>query len=289
MSAYAPPVYWFNGIGFDSGYFTTASSSSGLTQAQANLLYLQKTIADTDPYLATFSNGVIASSIKTGLLDATSSTGNLYIGQSSNSGNLQLGTGLTTGFLQMGSGTSTTILNGVSVQLGGTTSTVTITPLGFAQVMNFVGWGTRALSITGQRMLYPTGAPQIFYFKAGYKQVNLSLSHYITAGNGGVFPMYVSMYVCANATTLPSSATLDSFVANWTISQSYVVSTLATFQNVSFSFITDYMADGYYYFDIKWQNPNVTDANSQGFANMTVLNIPSTSLVSGIRSTSGGP
>ena len=73
MSAYLPPVYWFNGIGFDSSYFTT-TSSGGLTQSQANALYLQKTISDTDPFLTTFSNGIVTTNAQVNSITSTSTT-----------------------------------------------------------------------------------------------------------------------------------------------------------------------------------------------------------------------
>ena len=73
MSAYAPPTYWFNGIGFDSSYYNTASTI-GLTQAQANALYLQKTISDTDPFLTTFSNGIVTTNAQLNSITSTSTT-----------------------------------------------------------------------------------------------------------------------------------------------------------------------------------------------------------------------
>ena len=261
MSAFTKPTYYFSGIGFDSSYYGNVVAS-GLSQATADGLYLRKTVPDTSSVLESFTAGVA-----TGSLQALSTTGSIDIATT------------TTNSINIGSATSTLNLNSIT----------NIGLLNFAQIMNFVGWGTRALSTTGQRMLYPANTPQIFYLRAGFKLINLSLSHYITAGNGGLFPIYVSMYACANNNTLPTSATLDSFAANWSASTTYVVSTTSTFNNVSFSFITDNMPDGYYYFDIKWQNPNVTNGNGQGFASLTCLSIPSTALVSGIKSTSGGP
>ena len=110
MSAYAPPTYYFNGIKFDSAYFAT--SGTGLTEGQANILYLRKNVADTANGLTTFNGGLNVAAI-----NAISATGNIYIGQSATSGNLQLGTGVS-GFLQIGSSSSTTTVNGAGVLLG---------------------------------------------------------------------------------------------------------------------------------------------------------------------------
>jgi hypothetical protein len=55
MSAFPPPNIYFNGIIYDSDYFTQSSSGSGLTKAQANALYLRKTISDTATAEETFN------------------------------------------------------------------------------------------------------------------------------------------------------------------------------------------------------------------------------------------
>ena len=41
MSSYNPPYPYYNGITYNGSYFT--SNTSGLSKAQANALYLQKT------------------------------------------------------------------------------------------------------------------------------------------------------------------------------------------------------------------------------------------------------
>jgi hypothetical protein len=45
MSSYNPPYPYFNGITYNKSYFD--SSGTGLSRAQANALYLQKTTPDT--------------------------------------------------------------------------------------------------------------------------------------------------------------------------------------------------------------------------------------------------
>ena len=75
MSSYNPPIYWFNGIGFDSAYFSnTTLSLGGLTQSQANALYLQKTQADNDPFQATFSAGLVTTNAQLNTMTSTSAT-----------------------------------------------------------------------------------------------------------------------------------------------------------------------------------------------------------------------
>jgi hypothetical protein len=75
MSADSPPTYYFTGIDFNSSFYTTPSGGSGdLTLAQANALYLRKTIPDIATAVETFSAG-----IKTDAID-TNTVGALTIG-----------------------------------------------------------------------------------------------------------------------------------------------------------------------------------------------------------------
>ena len=79
MSSSNPPYPYYNGITYNSAFFTT-ESGSGLTVSQANAKYLQKTVADTATVLETFTNG-----IKTNTLSPLASSGTLDIGNTSNS------------------------------------------------------------------------------------------------------------------------------------------------------------------------------------------------------------
>ena len=78
MSAFPPPNVYFNGIIYDSDYFTQSSSGSGLTKTQANALYLRKTVTDTATALETFNSG-----IKTNTITPLTSSGTLAIGDTS--------------------------------------------------------------------------------------------------------------------------------------------------------------------------------------------------------------
>ena len=66
MSSQPTPTYNFSGIDYNSSFFNKVkTSSSGLTQTQANALYLQKTVADTATSLETFSGGISANTLTT--------------------------------------------------------------------------------------------------------------------------------------------------------------------------------------------------------------------------------
>ena len=64
MSSTNAPYPSFSGITYNKSFFV--SSSGGLTTAQGNAFYLQKTVADTATAIETFSGG-----IKSDTLDST--------------------------------------------------------------------------------------------------------------------------------------------------------------------------------------------------------------------------
>ena len=63
MAIINPPIYEFTGIDFNSSYFNSANTN-GLTQAQANKLYLQKTVQDSASAIETFNSGILSDSIQ---------------------------------------------------------------------------------------------------------------------------------------------------------------------------------------------------------------------------------
>ena len=62
MTSANAPYPYFNGIKYNKLFFS--ATTSGLTQAQANTLYLQKTVPDSAIALETFSNGLLTSSVE---------------------------------------------------------------------------------------------------------------------------------------------------------------------------------------------------------------------------------
>jgi hypothetical protein len=87
MSSFPPPNTYFNGIIYDSSFFNVISSS-GLTLSQANAKFLQKTVADIDPFLATFQSGIKTNDINT--TDPTGAT-NCGLFQSATNSIIDLG------------------------------------------------------------------------------------------------------------------------------------------------------------------------------------------------------
>ena len=75
MSSANPPYPWFSGIQYNPSFF--ASSSTGdLTKAQANALYLRKTVPDTATAIEKFNAGILTDTINaiTGTITTNSNT-----------------------------------------------------------------------------------------------------------------------------------------------------------------------------------------------------------------------
>lgn len=100
MSAENPPTYNFSGIDFNPSFYVDESNSTGITQEQANTLYLQKTIPDTATALETFSAGLnFSGEINGPTIVCTTMKTNAYQSTSVNQlmaiGNNQTGSGAT--------------------------------------------------------------------------------------------------------------------------------------------------------------------------------------------------
>ena len=82
MSSDNPPYPYYPNIPYNPSFFTS-DSGTGLTEAQANTLYLKKTVPDTATAQETFNAGIITPSItSTGTMSITSGAG-LTIGPTS--------------------------------------------------------------------------------------------------------------------------------------------------------------------------------------------------------------
>jgi hypothetical protein len=145
MSSSNPPYPYYNGISYNSSFFTT-NTGSGLSQAKANTLYLQKTTTDTATALETFTGG-----IKTNSIDTVASTDNLTI--NSGTGNTTLGA--SSGTVYIGSaqvGLGSIIQLGTSVttaRVAGSISTPSIYPSTASGTLTIGNDGLNTISIGG--------------------------------------------------------------------------------------------------------------------------------------------
>ena len=154
MASYNPPLYFFDDIVFDSSYYTNnelPNSGKGITLAEANRLYLQKTVADTATAFETFSSGILSSTVTTSSIDSSVGT-DLNIGISpSKLGSISIGTGLgSTSTISIGGATTPIILNSSTIDM---TTQQTIGGVGFHTLNNYplsYSGGKYDYSFTGQ-------------------------------------------------------------------------------------------------------------------------------------------
>ena len=167
MTSSNPPYPYYNGIEYNWSFFKS-DTGSGLTQAKANALYLQKTVADTASVIETFTGGILTNAI-----NPTTTTGTIQIGQTATNSNveiasqasrstvLHLGDGnLSSGAVHIGNGAGSSnninILNGnyTAFQTAGTVNILTGTHAAnsFGGNMN-ICTGSRGTLIIGSSLL----------------------------------------------------------------------------------------------------------------------------------------
>ena len=117
MTTQPPPYPYFIGIDYNSSFFT--SSSTGLTQTQADERYLIKIQTDSASSLETFTGGIATEDIDTSLL-----TQDLNIGNSDDrTADIYIGAGAgSTGYINIGGATSNIVLSG-SIYAGNVSTT----------------------------------------------------------------------------------------------------------------------------------------------------------------------
>lgn len=117
MTSSNPPYPNFNGITYNSSFFSTESQA--LTQGQANLLYLRKTIADTATAQEAFSAGIKTDSIviNSGVTGTILTIGNndpVNIGFGNSRAGAVVNIGAGTGNVNIGNNLSSTVRLGTS-------------------------------------------------------------------------------------------------------------------------------------------------------------------------------
>lgn len=99
MSSASPPYPYYDGIPYNPSFFNhevvqQTSSGGGLTEAEANALYLRKTVPDIAMVQETFNSGIVTSSI-------TNTTGNMTISPAAAGASLLIGNATTTTDVQI--------------------------------------------------------------------------------------------------------------------------------------------------------------------------------------------
>ena len=224
MTALPPPTYYFNGITFNSAFYpqtstTTSSSGDGITEAEANLLYLRKTTADTATALETFTAGISTPSVNTSgnlLIGGNASTLGVSIGQATTTtailgnesvkGNIVMNGTASTNYLQFPDGTQQftaaavsgnfvnfpTAQGALSIPSASITTTLGVT--GNTTLSNLSVSGSE--TVTGNVIMNGTALTNYIQFPDGTKQY--------TAG-GGAAGNYVNYPTAQGALTIPSA------------------------------------------------------------------------------------
>ena len=128
-----PPTYYFSGLNFNPAFYET----EGITESQANALYLRKTVPDTATALETFDFGIvtpsitptddftlnnpIASDLSIKTQNTTTGKIDMMTGHYS-SGTVNILTGnFVTGTINLGGEDNTVNVNGMNVNIGNST------------------------------------------------------------------------------------------------------------------------------------------------------------------------
>ena len=134
MVSNTPPTDYFTGISFNPDFYQSSSASSssttGITQDQADLLYLRKTIADTATVTETFSKIYLTEA------DTPTPTVNFNL-LNSQTANINIGAGQITGSLNIGgSGRTTGPINIGTTSVGATPITIGTSSVGSTTTIN---------------------------------------------------------------------------------------------------------------------------------------------------------
>jgi hypothetical protein len=111
MSAESPPIYYFTNINFNSSFYDPANT--GLTQTQANALYLRKTTPDTASAIETFAGGVLTDTI-----NSITAGSNMAIASNHTAEDLFLGQNITSGDIYIGVDASATTGRSGTIHIG---------------------------------------------------------------------------------------------------------------------------------------------------------------------------
>jgi hypothetical protein len=205
MTTKPPPLFFFNTITFNSGYYTIVDEAT-LTESKADSRYLIKTQTDTTNQLQTFNSGItfsgiingpsiICSLIKTENLQSTSNSIPLLIGnnQQGVNGRIDIGCNIARNGNINIANTQTTgtgnIIIGSDALTGGGTQTITInrplnlgyqdTPTTLSQLGGTVSTTSsiQPTSVTGTSLISFVGVP------AGVYMVYYFLQYSVSTGN----------------------------------------------------------------------------------------------------------
>ena len=231
MTTRPPPLFYFNTITFNSGYYTIIDEAP-LTESKADARYLIKTQTDTTNQLQTFNSGItfsgiingpsiVSSLIKTENVQSTSNSIPLLIGNNQLSVNGRIDIGCNTGRngnINIGTtqttGTGNIVIGSDALSVGGTQNITINRPLTigytvFPSSINQIG-GT--IFVTGTSQTYsisPTGSSKnlavLNSIPIGIYQVYYNITTAITVANAVISENITSLSDTVD-NTLPGTA-----------------------------------------------------------------------------------
>ena len=129
MSSANPPYPYYDGIPFNPSFFTSdTGTGSGLTETEANALYLRKTVTDTASALETFNGGIVTPSLSSasilnidgGVINIANTLDNaseVYIMNNDNASGVIniMSSNSSTGYIALGGANTETAINGITI------------------------------------------------------------------------------------------------------------------------------------------------------------------------------
>lgn len=191
MAITAPaPTFYFNNIIFNSSFYP--STSTGITQTQADARYLIKISSDTATSSENFNLGLTSLNV-----EPTAITGNLTIAGTQTTGNLIIGGNQTSGSINIGYNAS------ASSSLTGTINIGTLNTLGPSPLYISSGTAGMTISSTGYIYISPIGgSTQILKLQANAIDTIPGYSGVLTIGGANA----TSVVLGGSATTSVSFA-----------------------------------------------------------------------------------
>jgi hypothetical protein len=204
MSSATAPYPYFNGITYNPSFFSS-STSTGITQTQANLLYLKKTTADMATALETFSGGVNSSSYDAS--DTAAGITALAIGSSVIHGNIVIGNAQTDGDIIIGASDA----SGATITVG-TTSTATIINGTLSSSTGILS-GQTALNIISANFTIPSTINRDYYLFCNTKATTYTITLPVRLANQYIrFRNYSGQTLTITApTTTPATSIYPTF------------------------------------------------------------------------------
>jgi hypothetical protein len=243
MSSSQPPFPYFNGIEYNSAYFT--SIDSGLTIAQGNAKYLQKTISDTATALETFNSG-----ISTNTITATTATSAPTLFNNITTTNIQIGQGQTSGTLSIGNGSSRSGTLGIAQNTRGNVSIANNMTSGGSNIVTIGTNSLGTLNLKGATVKInetgSTGATEIGNSSSGaiviYKPLTPSYTPgAITSTTIGYKLDFTALSLTLSPNVAKSIMSVSLTPGVWLLQATIQTPTPATYQGLCFSLVTNVM------------------------------------------------